>query len=186
MSYVLGYFIADGCLAISRGRKNPFSNNWRCASSTGAKFGIGGTTNYKFMSSENRPKIGVGVIVLKDGKVPLGKRRGSHGEGSWSLPGGHLEFGESFENCAKREVMEETGMRIRNIRFGTATNDIFEKEDKHYVTLYLLADWESGELKLVEPEKFEKWEWFEWGKFPEPLFLPLKNLLAQKYNPFEY
>ncbi|MBI2514615.1 NUDIX domain-containing protein [Candidatus Wolfebacteria bacterium] len=134
---------------------------------------------------ENRPKVGVGVIVMKDGKVPLGKRRGSHGEGSWCLPGGHLEFGESWEDCAKREVTEESGVTIKNIRFGAATNDIFEEEGKHYITIYMLADWDSGELKITEPEKWDKWDWFEWGKFPEPLFIPLCNLLKQGFDPFK-
>jgi len=134
---------------------------------------------------ENRPKVGIGVIVIKDGKVPLGKRRGSHGEGSWCLPGGHLEFNESFEDCARREVSEEMRMSIKNIRLGTVTNDIFPKESKHYITIYMLADWDSGELQIGEPEKCEEVGWFEWGKFPEPLFIPLENLLKQGYNPFK-
>lgn len=135
--------------------------------------------------NEKRPKVGVGVIVLKEGKVPLGKRYGSHGEGSWCLPGGHLEFGESLEDCARREVLEETGLQIKNIRFGTVTNDIFKEEDKHYITIYMATDYDSGELQNTNPERFEEWGWFEWGEFPEPLFIPLRNLLKQNYNPFK-
>lgn len=134
---------------------------------------------------EDRPKVGIGVIVLKDNKMPLGRRKGSHGEGSWTFPGGHLEFGESFEDCARREVLEETGMNVKNIRLGTVTNDIFPKENKHYITIYMLADYDFGDLTIREPEKFEQWDWFEWGKFPEPLFIPLENLLKQGYNPFK-
>ena len=67
---------------------------------------------------DQRPKVGVGVFVLKDGKILMGKRKGAHGEGSWSLPGGHLEFNESWDMCAVRETMEETGVTIKNIRFG--------------------------------------------------------------------
>ncbi len=42
-----------------------------------------------------RPKVGLGVLIFKDGKVLLGKRKGAHGEGTWCPPGGHLEFGET-------------------------------------------------------------------------------------------
>ena len=132
---------------------------------------------------QERPKIGVGVIIIKDGKILLGKRRGSHGDGSWSFPGGHLEFNENIFDCAVREVLEETGIKIKNLRFGPFTNDIFEKEGKHYVTLFVLSDYDSGEVELKEPEKCEKWDWFEWENFPEELFVPIRNLLKQDYNP---
>ncbi len=124
----------------------------------------------------NRPRVGVGVVVIKDGKVLLGKRKNAHGEGSWSFPGGHLEFNESWEDCASRETMEETGITIKNICFGTATNDIFHKENKHYITIVMLSEYDSGEVKIMEPEKCEKWEWFLWSQLPEPLFIPIQNL----------
>jgi 8-oxo-dGTP diphosphatase len=55
---------------------------------------------------ENRPKVGIGVFIFKDGKFLMGCRKGTHGAGTWSVPGGHLEFGESFEECAEREALE--------------------------------------------------------------------------------
>ncbi len=84
---------------------------------------------------ENRPKVGLGVCIRKDGKVLLGKRKNTHGEGDWCFPGGHLEFNETWEDCAIRETKEETGIKIKNIRLATATNDIFKKEGKHYITM---------------------------------------------------
>ena len=134
---------------------------------------------------DKKPKVGVGVIVIKDNKVLLGKRKGSHGEGSWCFPGGHLEFNESLENCAKREVLEETGIKIKNIRFETITNDIFKEEGTHYITIFMLCEYDSGESKVMEPEKCEKWDWFEWNSLPEPLFLPVQNLLKKGYNLLE-
>ncbi|MFH0701650.1 MAG: NUDIX hydrolase [Candidatus Woesearchaeota archaeon] len=134
---------------------------------------------------ENRPKVGVGVIVIQNDKVLLGKRKNAHGEGSWSFPGGHLEFNEEVEECAIREVEEETGISIKNIRKATFTNDIFEKEGKHYVTLFVVSDFAFGEVKVMEPEKCERWEWFEWDKLPQPLFIPIQNLLKQKFSPFK-
>jgi 8-oxo-dGTP diphosphatase len=133
---------------------------------------------------KERPKVGVGIIIIKENKVLLGRRKNAHGDGSWSFPGGHLEFNETPEHCAAREVMEETGIKIKNIRFGTITNDIFKKEKKHYITIHMLSDYASGKVKIKEPDKFEKIEWFEWNKLPKPLFVPLQNLLKQKYNPF--
>jgi 8-oxo-dGTP diphosphatase len=75
-----------------------------------------------------RPRVGVGVFVKKDGKILVGKRKGSHGGGTWALPGGHLEPGESFETCCKREVLEETGLIIDNISPVVFTNDVFHEE----------------------------------------------------------
>jgi 8-oxo-dGTP diphosphatase len=135
------------------------------------------------MTARKHPQVGVGAIVMKDGKVLLGRRKGSHGEGSWSFPGGHLEFGESIEDCVRREVLEETGITLKNIRMGPFTNDIFEAERKHYVTLFAVADYASGDLVLKEPDKCEQWEWFAWSDLPEPLFVPVENLRKQNFSP---
>ena len=135
---------------------------------------------------EKRPYVGVAVIVIKDDKVLLGKRRHAHGAGGWQFPGGHLEFNESIEACAKREVLEETGMVIKHLRLGPYTNDIFEKEGKHYVTLFIIADYGSGTLEVKEPDKCQGGEWFGWGRFPAPLFLPTANLLKQGFDPFSW
>lgn len=134
---------------------------------------------------EKHPKVGLGVYIIKDNKVLLGKRIGKHGNGFWSAPGGHLEFGESWEECARRETLEEAGIEIKNLRFVGLTNDIHEAEDKHYVTIAMLADYDSGEVKIMEPEKLERWDWFAWDELPVPLFLPMQHLIGQGFNPFE-
>ena len=134
---------------------------------------------------DNKPKVGVGVIVRKDGKVLLGKRKGAHGEGAWAFPGGHLEFNESWEDCARREVAEENGIEINNIHFGNATNDIFERERKHYITIFMVSDYASGEVQIMEPDKCEQWDWFSWDDLPQPLFVPFQNLLKTEFNPFK-
>lgn len=131
-----------------------------------------------------RPKVGVGVIILKDNKVLMGKRKNAHGEGTWSFPGGHLEFNEELEECAKREALEETGIEIKNIRLGTATNDIFREEEKHYITLFMISEYDSGEVRVMEPDKCELWEWFEWDNLPSPVFIPVENLKKSGFNPF--
>lgn len=129
------------------------------------------------------PRVGVGVIVLRDGRVLLGLRRGSHGAGTWALPGGHLEFGESVEACAAREALEETGLAIEQLRPGPFTNDVMQAEDRHYVTLFVVAGAATGEVELREPQKCERWAWFDWSDLPEPLFQPLQTLKRSGYAP---
>jgi 8-oxo-dGTP diphosphatase len=91
------------------------------------------------MSSDRRPEVGVGVLVQREGTVLLGLRRGSHGAGTWSPPGGHLEFGEDPIECARREAFEEAGITLGACQFVGITNDIFETEHRHYVTLFYTA-----------------------------------------------
>jgi len=124
--------------------------------------------------------------VKKDGMVLLGKRRNAHGAGTWCFPGGHLEFGEGVKECARREVREETGISIKNLRYGPFTNDIFHDEGKHYVTLFVIAEYDSGRLETREPDRSETWEWFRWDDLPRPLFLPIRNLLEQGFDPFSH
>lgn len=65
-------------------------------------------------------------------------------KGTWGLPGGHLDFGEFFETCAARETLEETGLKIQDVRFLTATNSILKAENKHYITIFMGAVCEDG------------------------------------------
>lgn len=135
---------------------------------------------------KERPYVGVGVIVTKGNRVLLGKRKNSHGSGTWQFPGGHLELNETIEACARREVREETGLQIKDLRLGPYTNDIFAEEAKHYITLFVVAAYESGELRVREPEKCETWEWFAWPDLTQPLFLPIQNLLKQGFSPLSF
>lgn len=139
--------------------------------------------HYTKMKKTGEVRVGVGAIVVRDGKVLLGYRRGSHGEGTWALPGGHLEYGENAADCAIREVAEETGLRIHDIRPGPYTNDIFDAEGMHYVTLFVVASCHDGEAAILEPEKCDAWRWFYWDNLPEPLFLPLQSLRSIGFLP---
>lgn len=125
---------------------------------------------------ENITKVGVGVMIIKDGKVLLGKRKGSHGQGEYAWPGGHLEYMESFEECAKREVKEETGMEIQNVRFLRLMN-LKEYAPKHYADVGLIADWGSGEPKIIEPDRIEGWNWYDIDNLPEPLFKTIPSYI---------
>jgi len=113
-------------------------------------------------------------MVMKDGKVLLGKRKGSHGAGQYSFPGGHLEYMESYAECARREVAEEAGIEIDNIRFLLAAN-IKAYAPKHYAHIGLVGDWKSGEPGVMEPEKCEGWGWYDIDHLPEPLFATIQQ-----------
>lgn len=132
------------------------------------------------------PRVGVGVILVRDARVLLGKRKSSHGAGTWSFPGGHLEFGEDIQACARREVREETGLQLGAVKLGPYTNDVFASEGRHYITLYAIARAPSGEPEVMEPEKCARWEWFPWTRLPAPLFLPIRNLQSHRFDPLAF
>ena len=138
------------------------------------------------MTTAPAPRVGVGVILIRDGRVLLGKRRNAHGAGSWQFPGGHLEFGETIAACARREVREETGLQLGPVQLGPYTNDVFTAEGRHYVTLYAIAPAPLGEPEVLEPGKCVCWHWFGWSRLPDPLFLPIRNLLAQGFDPLSW
>lgn len=129
------------------------------------------------------PQVGVGVLVVQDGLVLLGRRIGAHGAGQWAAPGGRLEFGESIEACAERELLEETGLRARVIELGPYTNDVFATEALHFVTIFVVARGVVGTPRRLEPHKCEGWAWFPWEGWPAPLFPPLQSLRAIGWRP---
>lgn len=125
------------------------------------------------------PRVGIGVIVEKDGKLLLGRRIGSHGADTWSIPGGHLEFGEKVEACARRELLEETGLRAVSCTLGPWSEDVLVAEGKHYINIFVIVDQFEGEPQALEPEKCEGWLWFPWDALPAPLFQPFETYLRQ-------
>jgi 8-oxo-dGTP diphosphatase len=131
------------------------------------------------------PQVGVTVIIEEKGKVLLIQRRCAHGAGSWSTPGGHLEFGESPEHCAIRETLEEVGIEIGNVRFVAVTNDIFKDSGKHYITLWMRADHLSGKPRIAAEQEVAEVGWFNWEFLPSPLFVPLENLMNHKSYPLD-
>lgn len=130
-------------------------------------------------NTQLRPKVGVGVFVInEEGQLLLGLRQGSHGEGFWACPGGHLEYGEDLFECAARELMEETGTTAESIEAAGFGNDMFDGT-KHYVTLFTVARGIQGTIQNLEPEKCQGWEWFDFEALPEPLFPSVKSFLDQ-------
>ncbi len=126
-----------------------------------------------------RPEVGMGIYVANGkGQILLTQRPLSlpHLPGVWSAPGGHLEIGESFFNCAKRELKEETNLDLNEVEILGVVNNIFPAEGKHYVNVDVLAKGVSGELKNTEPEKCEKLDWFALDSLPDKLMQTTPNL----------
>lgn len=135
------------------------------------------------MQQQNAPRIGVAVFVVREGRILLGQRLGRFGTGTWALPGGHLEFGESIEDCGRRETREETGLELGALRTGPYSNNVFVDEQAHYVTLFLIAQDVVGEPQVLEPDKCRQWQWFDWSALPSPLFPSLRSLVDAGFDP---
>lgn len=125
-------------------------------------------------------RVGIGVYIFnKNNQILLGLRKSKHGYNSWCPPGGHLEFGETPQECAKRETLEEANINIENIHFISLTNDVFLDDNKHYITLHYKAQWASGDVKINEEDKIIDWQWFNWDNLPQPLFQSFQNFYNQ-------
>ena len=138
------------------------------------------------MSGENRGVlVGVGVYLFNDkDQLLLGKR--SHGQdvGSHGAAGGHLEFGETWEEAAIREIDEELGISLKkeDLKLARVFNDIDWKENLHYISIAFCARIPEGQApKIMEPDKCESWDWHSLDKLPHPLFVATKNLMKE-YN----
>ncbi|KAL6253329.1 hypothetical protein RBB50_001052 [Rhinocladiella similis] len=184
--------ILDSCLISSRsGAMSPQPQTRKNAHRTDPK-----PANPEVFACEV-PRVGIGVFVIhpalpnpeqspvsSDGTKPwkflMGQRLGSHGSGTYALPGGHLEFGETFEECAAREVLEETGLPVQDLTFLTATNSVMGEAEggKHYITVFMTAkvrmDGDAGAgvgedglpiARLMEPEKCAGWDWVSWRQY---------------------
>ena len=126
------------------------------------------------------------MIQNEKGEVLLGLRQGSHGAGEWSFPGGHVDFGELMADTARREVQEETGLNLEKFELISIIDELryLNSEGKHYVVIGFKAIDYKGEPKLMEPDKFKEWRWFDLNDLPENIFegteQMIKNFKAGK------
>lgn len=129
-------------------------------------------------------KIGIGVMILDENKILLGHRSrnkkdtgGIYEVDCWTLPGGKQEYYETFWECARREVKEETNLDIDNLELFSISDDI--QPDRHYITIHIIAKKYSGELKIMEPTKEDEWKWFDFNNLPENLYTPSKKFIEE-------
>ena len=120
----------------------------------------------------NRPKVGIGIIIQNvKNEILIGKRKGSHAP-YFSIPGGHLELGETFEAAATREMLEETGIQINAPQVISVANNLrtFREEQQHYISVNLFTNDFIGKAEVKEPDKCEFWAWYPLSEIPQPHF----------------
>ncbi|CRE62858.1 TPA: nucleotide triphosphate diphosphatase NUDT15 [Yersinia enterocolitica] len=136
--------------------------------------------------------VGVGVIIVnQQGEVLFGKRSSQHAP-YWSIPGGHMEAGESFEQAAQREIFEEKGLNINEMKVIGLCNNLatWREEGKHTVSVCLLAQHPGGRPELKEPDKCQQWLWCDPRELPEPHFEASRHAIdlwlnQQFYFPYD-
>ncbi len=135
------------------------------------------------MKKTKKIGVGFGVMLLKNRKMLLGRRHEDtkkadselRGEGTWTMPGGKLEYGESIINGAKREVLEETGIELNAEKIICMNEDMNERA--HFITIGLFSTDFEGEAQVLEPDEITEWKWFASKDLPENIFPPSKKIL---------
>lgn len=123
-----------------------------------------------------RPKVGMGVLVMRGNRVLLGQRLGAHGAGYYAAPGGHVEFGESLAEAARREVWEECQLQIEDVRLLSVGTYLWD-DDKHYVDVDVICQAPEGDPVNTEPENCAGWAWYALDQLPAPLFVVTENMI---------
>ena len=134
-------------------------------------------------------KTGVGVLIRCRNCILLGHRTvtavdtgGIYEPGSWTLPGGKQEFGEKILECAFREVKEETGIEISDLRVFGVGDDI--ALDRQYLTVWVevldfLNSEEFPEVQVMEPDKQDVWKWFSLSELPDNIYSPSEKFINE-------
>ncbi|HSD84953.1 MAG TPA: NUDIX domain-containing protein [Anaerolineae bacterium] len=118
----------------------------------------------------NVPRVGVGVMIVKDECVLMGRRMSGQRPGWWGWIGGRLEFGETLQECARREAREEAGVEVGNLRLLCISSIVVE--DQHWIDVEFLGDIISGEPYVAAPDELTEWAWFPLDQLPSPIFEP--------------
>jgi 8-oxo-dGTP diphosphatase len=109
----------------------------------------------------SHPVVGVGAVVISEGKMLLEKRKNEPGKGKWSIPGGLVDLGESPEQAVIREVMEETRLEVDAPRLIDVVSDVSLDENGkvkyHFVIIDYLVKVKQGEPKAASDADALKW-----------------------------
>lgn len=143
------------------------------------------TENPAIRSKPAGPYLGVSAVVVREGCVLVGRRRGSHGAGTWAFPGGKVDPGEDPADTVRRELREETGLCASEVEPLLWTSDVLTENRLHFITLHHYVRADDGEPRVCEPDKVHEWLWTPWDRAPRPLFAPAASLFATGWRPPE-
>ncbi|MCF1483569.1 MULTISPECIES: NUDIX domain-containing protein [Rhizobium/Agrobacterium group] len=123
------------------------------------------------------PGVGVGLAIVRDGKLLLYKRMRPPESGFWNIVGGKVDVLEPAEQAARREAEEETGLTIGSVEFVSVSEQIIAADRQHWVSLLYKTSDISGEATLTEPDKLSDFGWFALDDLPQPLSAFTKAIL---------
>ena len=115
------------------------------------------------------PGVGTGLAILRDGKLLLYRRTRPPEAGHWNIVGGKVDHMEHSMDAARREAQEESGLSIGKLDFLTISEQIFDTDRHHWISIIYKTSDISGEAQVTEPEKLPEFGWFALDDLPEPL-----------------
>ena len=135
------------------------------------------------VEQNKKVRVGIGVMIMQDGKILLGKRHEDpekadselNGMNTWTMPGGKMDFGETFEEAASREVFEETNIKLKKIEVFCVNNERIDSA--HFVTVGIFSNDFEGEAQIMEPDEIIEWRWFGLDELPSPMYFPSKKVI---------
>ena len=139
-----------------------------------------------------KPGLGVGVMILKDDKILLGLRNPNkekasnelNGQGTWTMPGGKVDYMEKLIDAAKRELEEETSLVATKLKLICVSDDM--TDTAHYVTAGFLVEEYLGDVKAMEPETILEWRWFDINNLPTNMYKPSKKVIEKYFEGIIY
>ncbi|PKN74372.1 MAG: NUDIX hydrolase [Deltaproteobacteria bacterium HGW-Deltaproteobacteria-10] len=124
------------------------------------------------------PRVGVGAITIHEGRILLVKRGIEPSRGLWAIPGGTLELGETMQECAAREILEETGITIK-VGKCVYVFDFLERDESGKIKYHFVVVDFAGQYLSGQPKGADDAEEARWFKPEELSLLPVaKNTLA--------
>ena len=126
------------------------------------------------------PRVGVGVMIVRDGRVLMGRRMSGQRPGWWGWIGGKLEFGETLQECARREAREEAGVDVADLRLLCISSIIVEEQ--HWIDVEFLGAIAAGEPYAAAPDELTEWAWYWMDDLPSPIFEPAELALKSYHT----